>query len=206
MQKITNKKSITINHPSSLISKHTTMNHLIKTTLSLATIMFLASCGNNQQEVSEHAHHQHESAEQEQAAGNMPVAIQDDQLNAVYPHYVHLTEALVTENINKAKTAANAIEAGAAASPNGKNLALLAAKITALSDIEEQRTVYAELSEEMIGLVKTAGMQQGELYLTHCPMAFDDKGASWLSKSKTVRNPYYGDKMLSCGAVKETLQ
>lgn len=34
-----------------------------------------------------------------------------------------------------------------------------------------------------------------------CPM----KNASWLSDSKEVCNPYYGDKMLTCGSVKEEI-
>lgn len=182
------------------------MNLLIKTTLSLASFVFLIACGSPQPDPAGHQHDQQEPDAPQKAGASMPATIQDDQLNAVYPHYLQLTNALVVENVNEARTAANAIETGANAAPNGKNLARLAASITASSDIETQRAAYAELSEEMIALVKQAGMQQGELYLTHCPMAFDDKGASWLSNSETVRNPYYGDKMLNCGTVKETLQ
>jgi hypothetical protein len=36
-------------------------------------------------------------------------------------------------------------------------------------------------------------------------MAADGKGASWLSDKREVRNPYYGDKMLTCGSVKESI-
>jgi hypothetical protein len=58
----------------------------------------------------------------------------------------------------------------------------------------------------MIALVKKSGVSNGELYVEYCPMAFDDKGASWLSSSKEIRNPYFGDKMLTCGEVKETIK
>jgi Cu(I)/Ag(I) efflux system membrane fusion protein len=36
-------------------------------------------------------------------------------------------------------------------------------------------------------------------------MAFDNKGAYWLSDQAKIRNPYFGDKMLECGEVKDTL-
>ena len=43
------------------------------------------------------------------------------------------------------------------------------------------------------------------LYRQYCPMAFDNKGAHWLSETEAIRNPYFGEKMLSCGQTKETL-
>ena len=36
-------------------------------------------------------------------------------------------------------------------------------------------------------------------------MAFDNQGAYWLSNAKQIRNPYFGEKMLTCGEVKEKL-
>ena len=44
------------------------------------------------------------------------------------------------------------------------------------------------------------------MYKQFCPMAFNDQGGYWLSNSKEVRNPYFGDKMLKCGMVKVTLE
>ena len=41
----------------------------------------------------------------------------------------------------------------------------------------------------------------GRIYQLHCPMAFDGAGADWFSEVSEVRNPYYGDKMLTCGKV-----
>jgi Cu(I)/Ag(I) efflux system membrane fusion protein len=35
-------------------------------------------------------------------------------------------------------------------------------------------------------------------------MAFDT-GAYWISDSKEIRNPYFGDAMLTCGEVKKEL-
>lgn len=37
-------------------------------------------------------------------------------------------------------------------------------------------------------------------------MAFNNEGADLFSDSEQVRNPYFGDKMLSCGKVVETFR
>jgi Cu(I)/Ag(I) efflux system membrane fusion protein len=41
-----------------------------------------------------------------------------------------------------------------------------------------------------------------ELYIQYCPMADRNNGARWLSDSKIVKNPYFGESMLKCGEVK----
>jgi Cu(I)/Ag(I) efflux system membrane fusion protein len=39
------------------------------------------------------------------------------------------------------------------------------------------------------------------VYVQHCPMADNNKGADWLSLEKEIRNPYFGSSMLTCGEV-----
>jgi hypothetical protein len=34
----------------------------------------------------------------------------------------------------------------------------------------------------------------------------DGKGANWLSKESTIKNPYYGSQMLTCGKTVETIK
>lgn len=186
------------------------MTRFIKSTLPLAALLFLAACGNSENKATDKTDHEdHQTTTQPdqttpQPAG--PVAIKDDRLNAVYQHYVHLTTALTNGDVAEAKVASNAIEAGAKELEGGAPVAASAAKITAASDIEAQRSAYSKMSNDMIALVKKAGVNNGELYVEYCPMAFDDKGASWLSSSKEIRNPYFGEKMLTCGEVKETIK
>lgn len=72
-------------------------------------------------------------------------------------------------------------------------------------NIEHQRSHFSLLSEDMYALVKAFGSGQ-TLYHDYCPMAKDNKGAMWLSESKAIRNPYFGDKMMECGSVEEELQ
>ena len=37
-------------------------------------------------------------------------------------------------------------------------------------------------------------------------MANNNKGAFWISADTEIRNPYYGDAMLTCGSVIDTVQ
>ncbi len=71
-------------------------------------------------------------------------------------------------------------------------------------DIEEQRKQFSFLTNALVEVITAFGTGEHVLYLQHCPMAFDNEGADWLSSEEAVRNPYFGEKMLKCGAVKET--
>ncbi len=77
--------------------------------------------------------------------------------------------------------------------------------ILATRDVEAQRAQYSGLSNALYRAVKTFGAGEGAIYWQHCPMAFDDRGANWLSPRKEIRNPYFGEKMLKCGVVKEEI-
>jgi hypothetical protein len=134
------------------------------------------------------------------------VSLKDDQLNAIYPYYQHLTAALVEADATEAKVAAAAIELGAKEIPGAGSISSLASKIAATNDIETQRIEFAALSNHFIALLKKAGIGGGELYIAHCPMASNDKGADWVTNSREIKNPYFGESMLTCGTIKETLR
>lgn len=70
------------------------------------------------------------------------------------------------------------------------------------SDLAKQRVSFAALSQTMIDLFKVVSVKESSLYVDYCPM----KKAYWLSTEKTIRNPYYGNAMLSCGSIKETIK
>lgn len=139
------------------------------------------------------------------AAGFHRVSLKDDLLNSVYTHYMKLTTALIDGDVAEAKVAANAIALGAKNMNKGNELVALSTKIMVTDDLDEQRIAYASLSRIFIERAKTSGMNSGKLYVAYCPMAMDDKGASWLSNQQDIRNPYFGESMLDCGAVKETI-
>lgn len=72
-------------------------------------------------------------------------------------------------------------------------------------DVEVQRKQFDVLSDLLINAIKSFGIEDEVLYIQHCPMAFDNTGAEWLSTEEGILNPYFGDKMLRCGLVQETL-
>ncbi|MCP4450592.1 MAG: DUF3347 domain-containing protein, partial [Planctomycetes bacterium] len=43
-------------------------------------------------------------------------------------------------------------------------------------------------------------------YQFHCPMAFDNQGASWLQNVNDIKNPYFGDMMLKCGELTDVIK
>lgn len=79
--------------------------------------------------------------------------------------------------------------------------------IVQMKGIEMKRSHFRILSDKLTEAVKSFGISSGEtVYLEFCPMANDNKGAFWLSLDKEIKNPYFGDKMLTCGEVKETFK
>lgn len=78
-------------------------------------------------------------------------------------------------------------------------------KIAASNDVEQQRQQFEFVSQALIQAIKVYGIGDQTLYVQHCPMAFDDRGADWISDVEAIRNPYFGDKMLKCGVVKTTI-
>ena len=69
------------------------------------------------------------------------------------------------------------------------------------SDLEGQRETFVLLSQNMIQIGQQMQGLDAKIYVQHCPMANNDKGANWLSMEEEIRNPYYGDAMLTCGSV-----
>ncbi|WP_109697937.1 DUF3347 domain-containing protein [Chitinophaga deserti] len=170
-----------------------------------AALMALAACGGNAPKQADATKPEDTTATVTTAAA-ATVSLKNDALNAVLEHYEKLTEALVKGDVSGAKVAAAAIEVGAPAADASGKLAESAKAIGAAADINAQRVAYSSLNDSFIGLVKASGMNSGELHVEFCPMAFDNKGGRWISKSKDIRNPYFGDEMLTCGTVEETVK
>ena len=77
--------------------------------------------------------------------------------------------------------------------------------ITSTQTVSHQRDHFKTLSNNVYELLKINGSIGETVYRQHCPMAFENQGAYWLSSEKEIRNPYFGNKMLKCGSVEETL-
>ena len=74
-------------------------------------------------------------------------------------------------------------------------------KITKIGDIEKQRKQFQGVTKLMIPSLQAFGIEGRTIYIQHCPMAFNNRGANWLSNEEQIRNPYFGDKMMKCGSV-----
>ncbi|PCJ64342.1 MAG: efflux transporter periplasmic adaptor subunit [Bacteroidetes bacterium] len=70
-------------------------------------------------------------------------------------------------------------------------------------DVKEARDNFIHISEQMIMIGKSLKPKLDKIYVQYCPMADRNNGARWLSKSKNIMNPYFGEAMLKCGEVKE---
>ena len=73
------------------------------------------------------------------------------------------------------------------------------------STLEEKRKEFEVISDALWSLTRTVKYDGAVVYYNHCPMAFDNKGAYWLSNSAKIENPYFGDKMLTCGSVEDSV-
>jgi hypothetical protein len=147
-----------------------------------------------------------------------PVVSQTSQLKPVFDKYFELKDALVKTDGATASAKASALLMALNAIDMGKlkveehdvwmklekDLKTNAQHVAENKDIERQREHFMTLSKNMYEMVKSAKLTE-TVYYQFCPMANDGKGANWLSKENTIKNPYYGSQMLSCGKTIETI-
>lgn len=79
-------------------------------------------------------------------------------------------------------------------------------KIGTTQDIKVQRLAYADFNDALYSAIKMFGTSGETIYYQYCPMARDNEGAYWLSAGEEIKNPYFGDAMLSCGENKEVIR
>lgn len=141
------------------------------------------------------------------------------QLKAVFDNYFAVKDALVKTDGSTSSTKAmelltaiNAVKMDKLTTEEHtvwmklmKDLAFDAEHIADTKDASHQRDHFMSLSKNMYALIKVS-KKETPIYYQFCPMANDGKGANWLSKENTVKNPYYGSQMLTCGKVVETIK
>lgn len=196
----------------------------------LAVLFFTAFTACNMKE-SSHSNNEHTASDEHAghtesgtAAVNAPDYITvsqevKDQIGATFQSYITLKNALVATKAEEAKQAAGALKAnvekvasaaveGEAKTYIGEQISMVsqhADQIAGSTDIEAQRAQLDMLSSSLFALMKATGANTEKAYYQYCPMANNEKGAYWISENQEIRNPYFGDKMLTCGENKETL-
>ena len=130
--------------------------------------------------------------------------------------YIDLKDALVATNADKSMEKAKVLLSQLNEIDNTmleeavqiplENIKTNAKHISETNDIKVQRQHFKPLSEGMVGITSNFSDLDQPIYVQFCPMADGNKGGNWLSFQDQVRNPYFGDMMLTCGSVTKTIQ
>ena len=191
--------------------------------IALATVAVLTQCGGPKKEgMTSDAQHASGSEEATAAAGPQfeVDALFQEQLVRILQSYLKVKDAFVATDAVLVKAEAGnlrkilkAIDTRMISGPAlndwtnySNNLEMALSEITGSDDIEVQRAAFSNLSDNLYKSIKAYGLGTMTAYQEFCPMAFNDQGAYWISDSKEIRNPYFGDKMLTCGRVTEELK
>ncbi|TCK80929.1 uncharacterized protein DUF3347 [Albibacterium bauzanense] len=140
------------------------------------------------------------------------------QFTAVFNNYFSIKDAFVSSDASMAATKATSMVIAIKAVDIGKlsseehnawmkvtnDLTISAGAISKSKNVSQQRQAFALLSKRMYELAKGSN-QAVPVFYQHCPMFDKGKGANWLSKESATKNPYYGNTMLTCGSVTETI-
>lgn len=195
--------------------------------LALVFVALLAACSSQKKEAAEN-HEEHDQMGDAQAEATTPVDVKafenvdasvKVQLNGFLTDYFALNQALIEDNQDGAKAAAKKLSETVIkfdmTKLEGEQMNfyhLQVAKlneglkgIAASADIEETRNELSAISESIYAMVKAYHPNESALYVQFCPMAKNGAGATWVSNTNEVINPYMGQRMLKCGRTQETL-
>lgn len=133
-------------------------------------------------------------------------SVNADVANQAIEGYLKIKDALVNTNGEEAKRTAKEVQQNIS-SAEGEGMDIIREDIEQIAgteSVEHQREHFKQLSRNIYALAKASDANK-KLYRQYCPMAFDNTGAFWLSSSEEIRNPYFGDRMLKCGKVEESI-
>ncbi|MUP47385.1 DUF3347 domain-containing protein [Gramella sp. BOM4] len=182
--------------------------------LAMAGMLSFTSCKDNKEAENEPAepmqHEMHQAdtemdheGDMDHSGGEMAMAeFSDENSGMMYQHYLEIKDALVATDAEAAKKAAASL---AEMVKEKGEITGIAEKIANTGDVNKQRELFSELTAAMEPALKES-ITSGKIYKQFCPMAFEGKGDYWYSNSDQIRNPYFGDKMLKCGRVEETIE
>lgn len=166
--------------------------------------VLMASCGeraDKQQVTTETDQNAHMSSKA--SAEVASISFQDETGGKIFAGYQKIRMGLTNDDPREVKAAAGDLAENLPANQEKMNNTVLAMAST--DDITAQRQLLSELTESIEPMIEKS-LSGGTIYKQFCPMAFDGKGGYWLSVNEEIRNPYFGEKMLKCGTVKETIR
>ncbi|WP_373517429.1 efflux RND transporter periplasmic adaptor subunit [Pricia sp.] len=129
--------------------------------------------------------------------------------------YLDMKDAFVASDAKKVVTFAKATLEKIEAVPEtelGKmeksHFSKIKKMLTAIAEndaIENQRSHFVVLNQNMVPIVMNIDDMDSKVFIHKCPMADNNKGAFWISADKEIRNPYYGEQMMTCGSVVDSI-
>ena len=126
-------------------------------------------------------------------------------LSQILTSYYALKDALVATDMAQAREKASVLVIALKEENMGGDILILSEAIVGATDVNDQRIAFEKLSREIYAMAKKSNFGDAAIYRQYCPMAFGNTGAFWLSSNKEIMNPYFGDKMLHCGRIEETI-
>jgi len=135
--------------------------------------------------------------------------VKDQYGETVIQQYLHLKDALVSSRVQEARDAAKLMYMHLDIAKH-ESLIKPLTEIIENEDLSLQRERFSALSlalQEALQANNDEVINAGReaLFIQYCPMAFGNQGATWLSSEGSVMNPYFGDDMLTCGVIRDTL-
>lgn len=192
------------------------MKHLFIGLLASSVLALTACNGTSEKKSESDVHTSHETA----VSNESNAASDQGTFSELFSHYQHLTFALSSDDDKEAANAAKGmLEALPKINTEGFSAEQKSTFDDIAADIQEhsehigdnigniahQREHLVVLSKDFYDIAKEFGTEK-PMYKIFCSMYDDNNGAYWLSDSKEVKNPYYGEDMLTCGEVQEELK
>jgi Protein of unknown function (DUF3347) len=88
---------------------------------------------------------------------------------------------------------------------NAKNISDEVKGLLGETGIDNKRKSFQIITSDIFDLLRIVRYDKEKIYMAHCPMAFNNKGADWLSITSEIVNPYLPTKMIDCGEVKDSV-
>lgn len=174
-----------------------------KNFIAIMVLLVMGACAGGEQERSVEIDTPQEIKEEKKKIPEYADAsFKDGMVESAFQYYLKIQQALVQSDDQAVRNAAENLAEDF--TEKHQELKDLAHKMSETESLEEQRKDFEKLTTTLEPILRNS-IVSGEIYKQYCPMAFNDKGAYWISETKEIRNPYFGEKMLKCGSTKDTI-
>lgn len=144
-------------------------------------------------------------AKEKYKAAEASVTFKDPKIATVYSAYIALKTELVNSDVATSAKAADVLLTALSNVGVEEEVFLAAQFVVESQSLDGQREGFERITKAIEPML-IENIEGGSVYKQYCPMAFNNKGAYWLSNSEEIYNPYFGDVMLRCGRVADTLE